>query len=62
MFKYGICDRNSIKEGGIWSCIGNNLNVIENGVVLILTRLLQSKMVIVSPRGITKKNFSKRYI
>lgn len=40
MYKYVISDHNSIKEGGTWSCIGNNLYVIENSVVLILTKLL----------------------
>lgn len=29
MYKYVISDHNSIKEGGTWSCIGNNLYVIE---------------------------------
>lgn len=39
MYKYVICDHISIKEGGIWSCIGaKNLYAIEISLVLILTR------------------------
>lgn len=50
-----ICDHNSIKEGGVWSCIGAKiLYTIEVRLVLVLI-----EMVILFPREMTKPKKKK---